>query len=146
MVQAWAETLGRGLISAASLLNPEQIVFGGPLTVLFPYVKDSLIAMLRDKMPRQGERGFFSNPNSVTLSTKVSKVEHGFLRSPIKLGLPIIKSKASLAHARCILPFSVFRHPIRKHIVLTLSSNNTRVNECLYKVFIVDRFRVAVIV
>jgi predicted NBD/HSP70 family sugar kinase len=64
VVQEWAEILGRGLISVASLLNPEQIVLGGPLTVLFPYVKDALVAQLRDKMPRQGERGFFSNPKA----------------------------------------------------------------------------------
>lgn len=64
VVQDWAENLGRGLISVVSLLNPEQVVLGGPLTVLFPYVKDSLIARLRDKMPRQGELGFFSNPKA----------------------------------------------------------------------------------
>lgn len=64
VVQEWAEVLGRGLVSVASLLNPEQIVLGGPLTVLFPYVKDALIARLQDGMPRQGERGFFSNPKA----------------------------------------------------------------------------------
>lgn len=64
VVQDWAENLGRGLISVVSLLNPEQIVLGGPLTVLFPYVKDSLITRLRNEMPRQGEQGFFSNPKA----------------------------------------------------------------------------------
>lgn len=64
VVQEWAEILGRGLVSAASLLNPEQIVLGGPLTVLFPYVEDSLVTRLRESMPRQGERGFFSNPKA----------------------------------------------------------------------------------
>jgi len=64
IVQDWAENLGRGLISVVSLINPEQIVLGGPLTVLFPYVKDSLMIQLRDKMPRQGENGFFSNPRA----------------------------------------------------------------------------------
>lgn len=64
VVQEWAKILGRGLVSAASLLNPERIVLGGPLTVLFPYVKDALIARLRDGMPRQGELGFFSNPRA----------------------------------------------------------------------------------
>jgi predicted NBD/HSP70 family sugar kinase len=64
VVQDWAEILGRGLVSVVSLLNPEQIVLGGPLTVLFPYVKDSLFSRLRDKMPRQGEQGFFSNPKA----------------------------------------------------------------------------------
>lgn len=64
LIQNWADILGRGLISVASLLNPEQIVLGGPLTILFPYVKATLTAQLRDKMPRQGEQGFFSNPKA----------------------------------------------------------------------------------
>lgn len=64
VVQDWAEILGRGLVCVASLLNPERIVLGGPLTGLFPYVKDSLIARLQNKMPRQGELGFFSNPKA----------------------------------------------------------------------------------
>lgn len=64
VVQEWAEILGRGLVSVVSLLNPEQIVLGEPLAVLFPYVKDSLVARLRDGMPRQGELGFFSNPKA----------------------------------------------------------------------------------
>lgn len=64
VVQDWAETLSKGLISAASLLNPEQIVLGGPLTGLFPYVKDIIMTRLKDGMPRQGEMGFFSNPKA----------------------------------------------------------------------------------
>jgi predicted NBD/HSP70 family sugar kinase len=64
VVQDWAETLSRGLISAASLLNPERIVLGGPLTVLFPYIKDTVTTRLREGMPRQGEMGFFSNPKA----------------------------------------------------------------------------------
>jgi predicted NBD/HSP70 family sugar kinase len=64
VVHEWADILGRGLVSVASLLNPEQIVLGGPLTDLFPYVKDTLMTYLRDSMPRQGESGFFSNPKA----------------------------------------------------------------------------------
>nr|RNJ66183.1 MAG: ROK family transcriptional regulator [Leptolyngbya sp. IPPAS B-1204] len=64
VVQEWAEILARGLISVVSLLNPEQIVLGGPLTVLFPYVNDTLTNQLRNQMPRQGEHGFFSNPKA----------------------------------------------------------------------------------
>ncbi|HEY9630596.1 MAG TPA: ROK family transcriptional regulator [Coleofasciculaceae cyanobacterium] len=64
VVQDWAEILGRGLVSVVSLLNPEQVVIGGPVTVLFPYVEDSLISRLRDGMPRQGDQGFFSNPKA----------------------------------------------------------------------------------
>lgn len=64
VVQEWAEALSRGLISAASLLNPERIVLGGQLTGLFPYVEDIITARLRDGMPRQGELGFFSNPKA----------------------------------------------------------------------------------
>jgi predicted NBD/HSP70 family sugar kinase len=64
VVQDWAEIFSRGLISVASLLNPEQIVLGGPLTVLFPYVKETIVARLQNQMPRQGDRGFFSNPKA----------------------------------------------------------------------------------
>lgn len=64
VVQEWAETLSRGFISVANLLNPEQIVLGGPLAVLFPYVEETLTTYLRDRMPRQGDRGFFSNPRA----------------------------------------------------------------------------------
>lgn len=64
VVQDWAETLSKGLICAASLLNPEQIVLGGQLTGLFPYVKDTIKTRLREGMPRQGQHGFFSNPNA----------------------------------------------------------------------------------
>lgn len=39
-------------------------MLGDPLTALFPYVKDFLIAQLRDGMPRQGEQGFFNNPKA----------------------------------------------------------------------------------
>lgn len=64
VVHQWAETLSRGLICAASLLNPERIVLGGQLTSLFPYAKRIITARLRDGMPRQGEFGFFSNPSA----------------------------------------------------------------------------------
>ena len=64
IVQDWAEILGRGLISLVSTLNPEQVLIGGPLTVLFPYIKERLNAMLRDCMPRHGKSGFFSNPKA----------------------------------------------------------------------------------
>ncbi|MBD1909078.1 MULTISPECIES: ROK family transcriptional regulator [unclassified Leptolyngbya] len=63
-VQEWGNILGRGLISVASLLNPEQIILGGPLSILFPYVQGSLMDQLRNRMPRQGEQGFFSNPKA----------------------------------------------------------------------------------
>lgn len=62
VVQDWVE-ISKGLISVASRLNPERSMLGDPLTALFLYVKDFLIAQLRDGMPRQGE-GFFSNPKA----------------------------------------------------------------------------------
>lgn len=57
----WVQFLGWGLINLVNILNPERVVIGGPLTVLLPYVKDHLNAMLRDCVPNSGVHGFFSN-------------------------------------------------------------------------------------
>lgn len=64
VVFEWAEILGWAIINLVNILNPEQIVIGGPLSALLPYVKNQLDAMLRDCVPGDGSNGFFSNPNS----------------------------------------------------------------------------------
>ncbi len=64
VVQEWAKFLGWGLTSLVNILNPERVVLGGQLTVLLPYVKEPLDAMLRDCVPGTGVYGFFSNAKS----------------------------------------------------------------------------------
>jgi predicted NBD/HSP70 family sugar kinase len=64
VVQEWAQFLGWGLTSLVNVLNPERVVLGGQLTVLLPYVKNQLDAMLRDCVRGTGIYGFFSNAKS----------------------------------------------------------------------------------
>ncbi|MBE9168594.1 ROK family transcriptional regulator [Pleurocapsales cyanobacterium LEGE 06147] len=64
LVSQWAYRLGKGLINILDILNPEQVIVGGPLTVLLPYVKNQLNQMLEQELPRNGQAGFFSTPHS----------------------------------------------------------------------------------
>ncbi len=64
VVQEWSQFLGWGLIALVNIFNPERVVLGGPLTVLMPYVKDQLDAILRNYVPGNGNQGFFSNPKA----------------------------------------------------------------------------------
>lgn len=64
VIREWATFLGWGLTSLVNILNPERVVLGGQLTVLLPYVKEQLDAMLRDCVPGTGVYGFFSNAKS----------------------------------------------------------------------------------
>ncbi|MGP1387981.1 MAG: ROK family protein [Thainema sp.] len=64
VVNQWAKRLGAGMIQIINVLNPDQIVLGGPLTVLLPYVADQLNDALRKGLPRNGADGFFSTPNA----------------------------------------------------------------------------------
>ncbi|MGJ3251127.1 MAG: ROK family transcriptional regulator [Elainellaceae cyanobacterium] len=64
VLQDWAESLGRGLISLVKVFDPERIVLGGQLAVLVPYVRNQLEGMLRDCLPASGTFGFFSEPDT----------------------------------------------------------------------------------
>lgn len=49
MIDLWGETLGLGLANAVHLLDPRQIVLGGPLSQLYPAAEARVVAQL-DKL------------------------------------------------------------------------------------------------
>lgn len=58
MVHQWGQRLSRGLISILNVLNPEQVVIGGPLTILLPYVEEQLNQSLERQLPAMEKQDF----------------------------------------------------------------------------------------
>lgn len=45
----WGEWLGRGILSLMNVLNPQQIVIGGPLSPMLPWVHEPLVQAVRNE-------------------------------------------------------------------------------------------------
>lgn len=58
----WAEVLATGILNLVYLLDPEKIVFGGPLSVLFPRVELKVKQLLSDNLLH----GFHTPPLQIT--------------------------------------------------------------------------------
>jgi predicted NBD/HSP70 family sugar kinase len=58
----WAEVLATGILNLVYLLDPEKIVFGGPLSVLFPRVEPKVKQLLSDNLLH----GFHTPPLQIT--------------------------------------------------------------------------------
>lgn len=60
VVQEWGKYLSWGVRGLVGVLNPEQVVFGGQLAILIPYVQDRLHQILQNCLPDGSGYGFDS--------------------------------------------------------------------------------------